>query len=70
MAAAKKTSTGNALLVLVIALIAVEHDGVRYEKDEEFSLPADAVKPLADVNAVKIVAESTDDSAAQTNANT
>lgn len=54
---AKNTSASKAVFVSVIALAPIEHDGVRYEKDDEFSLPADAVAHLADVNAVKVVGE-------------
>lgn len=50
-------------MILVIALVAIEHDGTRYEEGEEFKLPADAVKPLADVNAIKIVNETEGESA-------
>jgi len=66
--AAKKNSASDLAMILVIALGAIEHDGVRYEEGEEINLPADAVKPLADVNAVKIVNEAAEDSAAQVSA--
>jgi hypothetical protein len=54
---AKKNPTGDVASVSVIALSAIEHDGIRYEKDEKFNLPADSVAALADVNAVKVVGE-------------
>ena len=57
--AAKKPATGNtnSVQINVIALVPVEHDGTRYDTGDQFDLPADAVKPLADVNAVKVVGE-------------
>lgn len=57
MAAAKKPTASDIVMILVIALVAIEHDGKRYEAGEQFELPADAVTPLADVNAIKVVSE-------------
>jgi|GEM_PF-1155791 len=63
MAAAKKT-VNDIVMILVIALVAIEHDGKRFEEGEQFEIPADAVKPLADVNAIKVVSEASEATAA------
>jgi hypothetical protein len=63
-----KLPVSDIVMILVIALIAIEHDGTRYEEGEEFELPAEAVKPLADVNAVKIVNKTEAESATAANA--
>ncbi|MEN9671439.1 MAG: hypothetical protein RL018_1716 [Pseudomonadota bacterium] len=55
---AKTASLGNkTILISVIALLAIEHDGIRYEEGEQFNLPPKAVQPLADVNAIKVIGE-------------
>ena len=64
--AAKKPAPENKtpVQITVIALVPIEHDGTRYDTGDQFDLPADAVKPLADVNAVKVVGEAAEETAA------
>lgn len=65
MAAKKNVNASSAgAMVSVIAVVAVEHDGIRYEPEEEFKLPADCVQQLADVNAIKVVGEAAPETAA------
>lgn len=62
--AAKKPApvvTKDMVFITVIALVPVEHDGERHEEGDEFDIPADRVKALADVNAIKVVGEAADD---------
>jgi hypothetical protein len=58
---AKVSSLQKALLVSVIALVAIEHDGERYEKDDEFTVSPKQAKQLADVNAVKVLGDVADE---------
>lgn len=39
----------------VKALVPIEHDQIPYDVDEEFDLPAEAVKPLVDVGAIEVL---------------
>lgn len=55
--AAKKSTSPQASegVVKVKALVPIEHDQIPYDIDEEFDLPAESVKALEDIGAIKVL---------------